>query len=219
LVLSEPFGSQKRRENIEKPSFTPRHVNTANWFYLSLLDRRKEEKILRNRVLHPYMWTQRIGFIWTFWFAEKKRKCSAPNGSSHSPNWYLVFICWAIRSSFVCVVRRYFHFVFDFVLFPWLDIILFLGTTGMLCWNLYMLRARSQNCEKRLLPSSRVSVRPSIRMEQLDVHWTDFCEIWYLSMFRISVDKIQVSLKSDKNNGHFTWRPIYIFDHISLSSS
>jgi len=41
-----------------------------------------------------------------------------------------------------------------------------------------------------------------------------------LSIFRKSVEKIQVSLKSDKNNGYFTWcRPIYIFNHISLSSS
>jgi len=38
-------------------------------------------------------------------------------------------------------------------------------------------------------------------------------------MFRKFVEKIQVSLKSDKNNGYFTWRPIYIFDHISLSFS
>jgi len=30
--------------------------------------------------------------------------------------------------------------------------------------------------------------------------------------------KIQVSLKSDDNNRYCTWRPIYIFDHISLSS-
>jgi len=29
----------------------------------------------------------------------------------------------------------------------------------------------------------------------------------------------QVLLESDKNNGYFTWRPVYIFDHISLSSS
>jgi hypothetical protein len=34
-----------------------------------------------------------------------------------------------------------------------------------------------------------------------------------------SVDKIQVLLKSAKNNGYFTGRPIYIFDHISLSYS
>ena len=28
---------------------------------------------------------------------------------------------------------------------------------------------------------------------------------------RKSVKKIQIPLKSDKNNGHFKWRPIYIF--------
>jgi len=30
---------------------------------------------------------------------------------------------------------------------------------------------------------------------------------------------IEVSLKSDKNSGYFTWRPIYICDHISFISS
>jgi hypothetical protein len=31
-----------------------------------------------------------------------------------------------------------------------------------------------------------------------------FYEILYLNIFRISVEGIQVSLKSDKNSGHFT---------------
>jgi len=31
--------------------------------------------------------------------------------------------------------------------------------------------------------------------------------------------KIQVSLKSDKNNSYFTLSPMYIYDHISLTSS
>jgi len=44
----------------------------------------------------------------------------------------------------------------------------------------------------------------------------DVDEIWYLSIFRMSVEKIHVSLKSDKNNGYFTWRPIYIFDQFFL---
>jgi len=46
-----------------------------------------------------------------------------------------------------------------------------------------------------------------------------FYEIQYLSVFRKSVEKIQISLKSDKNNGHFTRRPIHIFYNISLISS
>jgi hypothetical protein len=51
-------------------------------------------------------------------------------------------------------------------------------------------------------------------MEQVASHWTDFHEIWYLNIFRKSVQKIQVSLKSDKDKGYFTWRPIYISDPI-----
>jgi len=33
-----------------------------------------------------------------------------------------------------------------------------------------------------------------------------------LSIFRKSVEKIQVSLKPDRNSGHFTWRPTCICD-------
>jgi hypothetical protein len=36
-----------------------------------------------------------------------------------------------------------------------------------------------------------MSVRPTIRlsaMKQLISHWMDFCEIWYLSIFRKSVE-------------------------------
>jgi len=41
------------------------------------------------------------------------------------------------------------------------------------------------------------------------------CEIQF------PVETIEVSLKSDKNNRHFTstWRPVHNFDHISLISS
>jgi hypothetical protein len=34
---------------------------------------------------------------------------------------------------------------------------------------------------------------------------------WNLIIFRKSVKKIQFSLKSDKNDRYFTWRPLYIF--------
>jgi hypothetical protein len=67
--------------------------------------------------------------------------------------------------------------------------------------------------------SSIMSVCPSVRMEQLGSHWTDFYETLYLSIFLKSVEKIQVSLKFGKNNGYFTWRPVYIYDNISLNSS
>ena len=38
----------------------------------------------------------------------------------------------------------------------------------------------------------------SVRLEQLGSHWTDFDETSYLRLFRKSVEKLQVSLKSDK---------------------
>ena len=60
----------------------------------------------------------------------------------------------------------------------------------------------------------------SVRMEQLDSHWTDFHEIWCAIISqKKSLEIIQVSSKSDKNNGYFTWRPIYIFNNISLNCS
>jgi hypothetical protein len=42
--------------------------------------------------------------------------------------------------------------------------------------------------------------------------------IYSISRKKKSVEKIQVSLKSDKNNGYVTWRPMYIFDNTSLNS-
>ena len=73
--------------------------------------------------------------------------------------------------------------------------------------SLYYVYSCSQNYEKRLLPLS-CNVCLSVRMEQLSFHWTDFHEILYLNNFRTSVKKIQVLLKSEKNPGYFTWRPV-----------
>ena len=64
---------------------------------------------------------------------------------------------------------------------------------------------RSQSCEKRLLASCLLSIRRSVRMEQLGFQGTDFNKILYLSTFWKHVEKIQVSMKSDQNNGYFTW--------------
>ena len=75
------------------------------------------------------------------------------------------------------------------------------------------------NCQKRLLGASWLPVCPPVcppvclpfRMEQLGSHWTDFHEVWYLKIFRKSVEKVQGSLKSDKHKGYFTSIPIYFF--------
>jgi hypothetical protein len=42
---------------------------------------------------------------------------------------------------------------------------------------------------------------------------------WNLSIFRKSFRKLKFLLKSDKNNGYWTWILIYIFDRMSLISS
>ena len=56
----------------------------------------------------------------------------------------------------------------------------------------------SQNRERRLLASSCLSVR----MEQFDSHYMDCHDIYYFMMLKKSVDKIQVSLKSDRITGN-----------------
>jgi hypothetical protein len=48
---------------------------------------------------------------------------------------------------------------------------------------------------RRAAVSFVMSVRLSVRMEQLGSHWTDFHEIWYLSVFQKSVAKIIFSIK------------------------
>jgi hypothetical protein len=57
----------------------------------------------------------------------------------------------------------------------------------------------------------------SVRMD-LGSQWTDFHEISYFHILRQFVEKIHLSLKSDKNNGYFTRRSIYVYN-ISLRSS
>jgi hypothetical protein len=74
---------------------------------------------------------------------------------------------------------------------------------------------RSQNCEKLRFVISVTTVLG----QQLGSRWTEFHYIWYLSIFLKPVPKIQVSLKSDKNDSHFTLRPTDISDRISPNSS
>jgi len=62
----------------------------------------------------------------------------------------------------------------------------------------------------------RLSVCPSVLMVQLGSHWTDCPKFDVGVLLEKPVEKTQVSLKSDKNNGYFTCRLIYIFDHTSF---
>ena len=72
--------------------------------------------------------------------------------------------------------------------------------------------------KKRLQALSCLSV-PSSAWNKIASHWMDVHKIWCLRIFRKSVAKIQVPLKSDNNNRYFTWSPIYSYDYISLNST
>jgi hypothetical protein len=71
----------------------------------------------------------------------------------------------------------------------------------------------SQNCERWLLalsrPSASLSVRPSIHpsaWNNSDPTKRVFMRFDMWAFFRKSAEKVQVSLKPDKNNGYVTWR-------------
>ena len=53
-------------------------------------------------------------------------------------------------------------------------------------------------------PSVRLSIRLFVHVEQLGSHCTYFLDMLYFIIFRKSVEKIQVSLKSDNKTGYFT---------------
>ena len=91
----------------------------------------------------------------------------------------------------------------------------------MLSSLLLILRRLQKNCIATInfVMSVRSSACLSFHMEQLGTHWTDFHEIWYLSIFWKLVWQFQVWLKPGKNKGYFTWRPVYIYGNISPNSS
>jgi len=64
-----------------------------------------------------------------------------------------------------------------------------------------------------------LSVCLSIHTEQLSSQWTYFCGILYLSIFFKICQEYSSFIQSDRNNGYFTWKPIYVYDHILLSFS
>jgi hypothetical protein len=63
-----------------------------------------------------------------------------------------------------------------------------------------------------------LSVRPPVRMERHSSHWKNFYEILCLIIFKKFVERIQVSLKSDKNNRNFRSRRKFLYS-ISINSS
>jgi len=74
--------------------------------------------------------------------------------------------------------------------------------------------ARSINCDKRVLCLRQLSIcQHGKTLVLLDGN------LWNLvSILRKFVKKIHASLASNKNNGYSSWKPMHIYDNISLSS-
>jgi len=53
-------------------------------------------------------------------------------------------------------------------------------------------------------------VRLSVRMEHPGSHWTDFNEIWYLIIFRKSVEKFLFWIHSDRNSCTYIYGNIWL---------
>ena len=74
--------------------------------------------------------------------------------------------------------------------------------------------AKFQKATISFFVSARPFVRPSVHMKQHYGIWINL-----ISFYEKSVEKIQVSLKSDNNNVYFTRRRFHIYDNMSLNSS
>jgi hypothetical protein len=87
--------------------------------------------------------------------------------------------------------------------------------------NIFIMRVKcgfiSEIAKLRKANISYMFVRPSVRMEQLGSHWTDFHKVLYLSILRKFVEEIQVSLIPPKNNRYSTCKHFHIYDNISLN--
>ena len=77
---------------------------------------------------------------------------------------------------------------------------------------------RSFRNMRKVTISFIMSVRPSVRTELLVSHPKDFLWIFlYLNIFSKICREIQISSKSNNDNGCFKCGPIYVFHHISLT--
>jgi hypothetical protein len=82
-----------------------------------------------------------------------------------------------------------------------LDLVIDVGSSKLL----YFFLGASTKFWK-VITSLVMPVRLSVRMEQTRLPPEGFYDVLYLRNFWNYVQKLQDSLKSEKNNGYFTWR-------------
>ena len=83
--------------------------------------------------------------------------------------------------------------------------------------KLLCFQGRSQNREKRLLTSSRLSVRMSAR-SNLDSTRLIFVKFYIENFSKICRENSSFVKIWQKNNRYSTWRPTYTYDNISMNS-
>jgi hypothetical protein len=131
-------------------------------------------------------------------------------------------ICKKVRACFVTLSGSVIQF--DRLLFLHCNFLLQLHTLQHMSCDIWFLGlfAKLWRATVSFIMSICPSIRSAIHLSASNnstQHSMDFREIWYLSIFRKSVKKIQVSLNSDKSSGYFTWRPMYTFGPILHLSS
>ena len=139
-----------------------------------------------------------------------------------------LYLLWAnLRTRSLAWPFRSFIYLYisPFLLSPLLKVVFFLSVSFFFCIIFLLRRVLSlfisiRFFECRLVLNSLRGVRKidendcwlrhicpsrcsSVRLE-LCFHWRDFHEILYLSVFRKSVKKVKILLKSKKNNEYFT---------------
>ena len=72
--------------------------------------------------------------------------------------------------------------------------------------------AKSDSYLRRVCPSVRPHGTARLSLDE-------FLRNFIFENFSKICRKVQVSLKPDNNNGYFAWRPVYIYENISLYSS
>jgi len=113
--------------------------------------------------------------------------------SLYSINW---LVCITETGCVYCAVRTGSLYIIQVMCFVWISE----QTAIISLYSIKWLVFRSV----RIIAKNNYKlghVCPSVRMQKLGSHWTEFDEIWYLSIFLKFVQKIPVWSKSDHNNG------------------
>ena len=99
-----------------------------------------------------------------------------------------------------------------FMPFGWLHSVMLTPTNYIISYGISFLGIFTKLWKVTI--SLVMTVHSSVHIEQLGSNWTDFHDLSYLSTVE-NLQRIQVSVKSDKNKRYFTWRPIHFWSYLA----